>query len=125
MDENAIARQVVDSALEVHRVLGPGLLESIYQQSLRHELELRGVSCQAEAPVNARYKGLSFDSAYRMDLLVEDKMIVEVKAVEQLLPVHQAQLLSYLRMADLRLGLLVNFNVPMIKNGIKRIVNNL
>jgi GxxExxY protein len=125
MDENTLSREIVDAALEVHKELGPGLLESIYQQSLAHELKLRSMRCDTEIAIEANYKGLSLGSAYRVDLLVEDKVIIEVKAVETILPVHKAQLLSYLKLTDLKLGILINFHVPLIKNGIKRIVHNL
>ena len=125
MDENGISKEVVDAAFEVHQVLGPGLLEAIYQQSLYRELQLRGLKCRLEAPINANYKGLCFDSVDRMDLLVEEKVIIEIKAVAELLPVHKAQLLSYLKLTNFKLGLLINFNVPLIKNGIKRVVHNL
>ena len=125
MKENELAGSVVDAALEVHRTLGPGLLESVYRDSLAHELELRSLACETEVPIVARYKGLQFDSAYRMDLLVAAAVVVELKAVEALLPVHKAQVLSYLRLTGKRLGLLINFNVPVLKQGIQRVVNNL
>ncbi len=125
MDENGIAKEVVDAALEVHRTIGPGLLESVYRQSLVRELKLRGISCEEEVSVGASYKGLEFDMAYRLDLDVAGLVIVEVKALEKLLPVHSAQLLSYLRLTKRRLGLLMNFHAPLLKNGIKRVVNNL
>lgn len=125
MNEDEIASIVVDSAVEVHRELGPGLLESVYQNCLVHELRLRSIPLSEEAPVAAGYKGLVFETAYRLDLLVADKVIVELKVVETLLPVHKAQLLSYLRLTNKKLGLLLNFNVPMLKDGVKRVVNNL
>ncbi len=125
MDENRVSRLLIGAAIEVHRILGPGLLESVYRQALVHELELPGVPCRAEVLIPAHYKGLEFTSGYRVDLLVADLLIVELKVVESLLPVHEAQLLSYLRMTGKRLGLLINFNVAVLRNGIKRIVNNL
>jgi GxxExxY protein len=125
MDENTLSREIVDAALEVHKELGPGLLESIYQQSLAHELQLRSLRCEVETPIEANYKGLNLESAYRLDLLVEDKVIIEVKAVETILPVHKAQLLSYLKLSNLKLGLLINFHVPLMKYGIKRVVHRL
>ncbi|KAA3629532.1 MAG: GxxExxY protein [Proteobacteria bacterium] len=125
MEENRIAREVVDAALEVHRTLGPGLLESVYRRSLALELGLRDLKCAEEVPLNASYKGLKFGTAYRLDLEVSGLIIVEVKSVDTLLPVHAAQLLSYLRLANRRLGLLINFHVPLLKDGIKRVVNKL
>jgi GxxExxY protein len=125
MDENGISRQIIGAAIEVHRCLGPGLLESVYRQCLAHELSLRGFGCQEEVALGAGYKGLEFDTAYRMDLLVENKVVVELKVVERLLPVHEAQLLSYLKLSNRRLGMLLNFHVPVLRNGVKRVVNRL
>jgi len=124
MDENEISRGIVTAAIEVHKTLGPGLLESIYRNCLKLELESTGLVCGAEVPVTATYKGHCFDSAFRIDLLVEDKVIVELKVVDHVLPVHEAQLLSYLKLTGKKLGLLINFHVSTVKNGIKRIVNN-
>lgn len=120
-----IAGQVVDSAIAVHRALGPGLLESAYEVCLAFELRDRGlvVVQQSELPIN--YRGVQLDASYRLDLLIENEVIVELKAVEELLPIHTAQLLTYLRLSDKRLGLLINFNVDLLKNGIKRLANNL
>ena len=125
MDENALSGEVIGAAIEVHRILGPGLLESVYQQALMREMTLRQIPFQAEVAIPARYKGLAFEAGYRMDLLVGNRLIVELKVVDKLLPVHEAQLLSYLRLTNKRLGLLINFNVAVLKNGIKRIANNL
>ena len=125
MHENRISAEIVDAAIEVHRHLGPGLLEKIYQQALAHELVLRGLSVEREVTLHAGYKGLEFDSAYKLDLMVQNKVILELKVVEQILPVHEAQLLSYLRLTRKRLGLLVNFNVPLLKQGVRRVANNL
>lgn len=125
MDEDEISQVVVDSAIEVHRKLGPGLLESVYQACLTREITLRNVPLQEEVAVPIQYKGLLFETAYRLDLLVAGKVIVELKVVESLSPLHKAQLLSYLRLTNKKLGLLINFNVPVLKDGIKRIVNNL
>lgn len=125
MVENEISRQIIGAAIEVHKEMGPGLLESVYLQCLVRELQLRGVSCTTEHSINAEYKGLKFDIDYRVDMLVEDKVLVELKVVEAILPVHQAQLLSYLRLSQKRLGLLINFNVDVLRNGIKRIANQL
>ncbi|MGD8514356.1 MAG: GxxExxY protein [Granulosicoccaceae bacterium] len=125
MKENELAHTVIGAAINVHRVLGPGLLENVYQQCLLKELEIRGIECLSEVPITAEYKGLKFDVAYRMDILVENILAVELKVTENLLPVHEAQLLSYLKLSDKRLGLLLNFNVPVMKSGVRRIVNNL
>jgi GxxExxY protein len=124
MDElNEISGQVIGAAIEVHRELGPGLLESAYEACLRHELQRRGVRVDRQVPVPVSYKGLHLECGYRLDLLVEDQVIVELKAVESLLPIHEAQLLTYLKLYQRRLGLLINFNVPVLKNGIKRLLN--
>jgi len=125
MDEEEISKQVIGSAIEVHRSLGPGMLESVYQRCLGRELNLRGLGYREEVPLPVHYKGLDFEAPLRLDFLVGDKVIVELKSVERVLPVHEAQLLSYLRLARLRLGLLLNFNVPVMKSGVQRIVNNL
>ncbi len=125
MDENRISKVVVGAAIEVHRTLGPGLLESVYQLCLARELQLQGVSCSLEQPMDAEYKGLKFDVGYRLDMMVADKVIVELKVVETILPVHEAQLLSYLKLSNNKLGLLLNFNVPVMKAGIRRVVNKL
>jgi GxxExxY protein len=125
MDENQLSRVVVDAALEVHRTLGPGLLESVYRQALCHELSLRDVPHCSERSLKAVYKGLQLDAAYRMDVLVGDRVVLELKAVEMLLPVHSAQLLSYLRLTGCKLGLLINFNVPRLRDGVRRVVNGL
>jgi len=120
---DGLAREVVDAALEVHRELGPGYLESVYEEALGVELELRGVAFERQVPVVVDYKGQSVGEG-RLDLLVGGELIIELKAVEALLPVHKAQVLSYLKATKKQLGLLVNFNVPLIKNGIKRIIHS-
>ena len=125
MDENEISHEVIGAALEVHRRLGPGLLESVYRQCLSMELSLRGIPAQDEIPITASYKGMMLDAAYRLDMVVDGRIIVELKTVERLLPVHQAQLLSYLRLTGMKLGLLINFNVTQLRTGVRRIVNNL
>ena len=117
MTENDIAKEVVDAALTVHRMLGPGLLESVYETALAYELR------QRQVPIPVRYRNVIFDEGFRADLIVEARVIVEVKSMERTAPVHGKQLLTYLRLSDLRLGLLINFNVELIKNGIKRVVN--
>ena len=124
MDENHISGQVIGAVIEVHRMLGPGLLESTYQQCLAREFELRGIPFRSELDIGLDYKGLAIGRAYRMDFLVSDRLVVEVKAVEAVLPVHRSQLLTYLRWSDTRLGLLINFNVPLLKSGIFRVANS-
>lgn len=125
MTEDEIGKLVVDSALEVHRYLGPGLLESTYESCLKHELIRRKLNVISQKEVPIIYKGLKMDVAYRLDLLIEGKVIIEIKAVEKLNDLHLAQILSYLKLSDLRLGFLINFNVKLIKEGIKRVANNL
>ena len=119
---DALARLVVDAAFKVHKALGPGLLESAYQACLEIELERRCVRFISQNVLPICYEGTTIEGAYRVDLLVDDQLIVELKAVDQLLPIHSAQLLTYLRLSGNRLGLLINFNTPLIKDGIKRIV---
>ena len=125
MHINSITGQIIDSAMKVHSALGPGLLESAYEACLAFELRDRGLAVvrQAECPVV--YRDVKMDVAYRLDLLVAERVIVELKSVEKMIPLYDAQLLSYLKLADLSVGLLMNFNVPKMKEGIKRIVNRL
>ncbi len=123
--ENEIARAIVDAAFHIHQNLGPGLLESVYEILLAHELRKRGFILETQKPIPITYEGFQFDEGFRADLVVENKVIVELKSVEQLAPVHAKQLLTYLRLADKRLGLLVNFGDALIKDGIRRIVNGL
>ncbi|MGA9527705.1 MAG: GxxExxY protein [Terriglobales bacterium] len=118
-----ISRRVIGAAIEVHRHLGPGLLESAYQSCLAYELKQRGLRLEEQRALPVTYKDVKLDCGYRLDIVVEDEIIVEVKAVETLLPIHEAQLLSYLRLAHKKAGLLINFHVPVLKNGLKRIVN--
>lgn len=115
--------QVVDAAVKVHRFLGPGLLESTYQACLAHELKLRGLSISAQYPIPLVYEGLQLEVGYRADLLVENSIIVELKAVEKIIPIHEAQLISYLRLTGFRVGLLINFHEERLKDGIRRRVN--
>lgn len=122
VEMDRIAKQVVDSAFKVHKQLGPGLLESVYETCLTYELKSRGLIVQTQVAVPIVYEGLKLDGGLKLDLLVEDSLIVELKAVEVMIPVFEAQLLSYLRLTNKRLGLLINFNVPVIKDGIKRII---
>jgi len=125
MDVSEVSGAVVDAAMTVHTALGPGLLESAYEACLAHELRKRGheVGVQVVLPVD--YDGIHIDAGYRLDLLVDDLVIVEVKAVAALAPIHQAQLLTYLKLSGRNLGLLVNFNVPHLRDGIKRMANRL
>lgn len=118
----AVAKQVVDAGLKVHRALGPGLLESVYEQCLAHELERRGHDVRRQLVLPVVYEGLTLELGYRLDLFVDDAVIVEVKAVEALSRLHEAQLLTYLRLSGRRLGLLMNFNVELLKNGIRRLI---
>jgi GxxExxY protein len=111
---------ILGAALEVHRHLGPGLLESAYEECLCHELALRDLSFQRQIDLPVEYKGLKLDCGYKIDLLVQDEVILELKAVEKLLPIHQAQLLTYLKLAHKKVGLLINFNVPLLTQGIIR-----
>ncbi|MBY0329527.1 MAG: GxxExxY protein [Acetobacteraceae bacterium] len=119
---DAVARTVVDASPAVHRALGPGLLESVYERCLVHELEIRGVAHARQVTVPVRYRGLELETGFRMDLLVGGAVAVELKAVEQMLPIHDAQLLTYLKLTGLRIGLLINFNVPLLKHGIRRLI---
>lgn len=121
---NAITEEIIGSAIRVHRELGPGLLESAYEACLVYELADKGLFIEQQKPLPLLYRTLELDCAYRLDLLVDGKVIVEVKAVETLLPLHDAQLLSYLRLAKCPIGLLLNFNVPVLTKGIRRLVNN-
>jgi GxxExxY protein len=125
MTENEIAKQIVDAAFKVHVVLGPGLLESVYEVILQHELQKRGFTVIRQQPLPIVYEGPHFEEGFRADLIVEDSVILEIKSVEKLSPVHYKQLLTYLRLADKRLGLLINFGEALIKTGIKRVVNGL
>jgi GxxExxY protein len=125
MTENAIATEIVDAAFRIHLKLGPGLLESVYATVLAYELGRRGLRTVSQLAVPVVYENVRIDAGFRADLVVEEKVIVEIKSVEVLLPVHKKQLLTYLRLADKRLGLLINFQVALIKDGITRIVNGL
>ena len=118
-----ISRRIIGAAIEVHRHLGPGLLESAYQSCLAFELKQLGPKAEEQKPLPVVYQQVKLDCGYRLDMVVEDEIIVEIKAIEKLLPIHDAQLLSYLRLAKKRAGLLMNFHVPVLKNGLKRIVN--
>jgi GxxExxY protein len=125
MTENEIAREIVDAAFKIHTRLGPGLLESVYRIVMKYELTKRGLKALDEQPVRIVYDEVVFDEGFRADLIVNDKVIIELKSVEQIAPVHKKQLLTYLRLTDKRLGLLINFNTALIKDGITRIANRL
>ncbi|HNR34496.1 MAG TPA: GxxExxY protein [Candidatus Hydrogenedentes bacterium] len=125
MTENEIATQVVDAAYKVHTALGPGIYEIVYEVTLAHELRKRGLRFDRQVPVPIIYDGIQFDEGFRADVVVEDKVILELKSVEQVLRVHKKQLLTYLRLMDKRLGLLINFGAEFIKDGIFRVVNGL
>jgi len=123
MNENQLSRIIVDSCLKIHRTLGPGLLESVYEEVLFYELQKRNLDCKRQAAVPVVYESVEMDIGFRADLVVGGKVIVELKSVESVLPVHKKQLLAYLKLTGMKLGLLVNFNVELIKNGITRVVN--
>ena len=120
-----ISRDLVDSAFQVHMALGPGLLESAYEVCLVHELRTRGLRVERQKALPVTYKSVDLEVGYRLDLVVEDEVLVELKAVESLLPIHEAQLLSYMKLGGYRLGFLLNFNTRRMKDGIKRMVNRL
>ncbi len=122
MEFDPLSNQVIGCALEVHRTLGPGLLESVYEQALAYELIAQGLKVQIQVPLPVAYKTVKLDCGFRLDLLVADQLIVELKSVEALHPLYEAQLLTYLKLTGLKTGLLINFNVPLLKNGIKRLV---
>jgi GxxExxY protein len=124
MELNEISGRIIAAALKVHTAIGPGVLESVYQTCLLHELKKAGLAVQAQVALPVVYDVLHMDSGYRMDLLVENTIIVEIKCVETLLPIHKAQLLTYLRLSNKPLGLLLNFNVVHLRHGIKRVLNN-
>ena len=125
MTENEIAKVVVDACYHIHTRLGPGLLESVYVRILEYELTKRGLHVRREVPVSFRYDELEFDEGFRADLIVEEIVILELKSVEATAPVHKKQLITYLKLTQLKLGLLINFGAPLIKNGIFRLVNRL
>jgi len=125
MDENEISSRVIGAAIELHKQLGPGLLESVYERSLAYELNNSGLYIKTQVPVPFIYKEIDMDVGFKIDILVEEKVIIELKSIEALAPVHFAQVLTYLKITNLKLGLLINFNVKLLKEGIHRIVNNL
>ena len=121
---NQVTGAILGAAIDVHRVLGPGLLESAYQRCLCYELELRKLPFVQELSLPIRYKGIDVDAAYRLDLLVDDRVVVEIKAVQSVLPIHTAQLITYLKLGKWPVGLLINFNVELLKDGVTRLANN-
>ena len=125
MHENDIAEIIVDAAFKVHNSLGPGLFESVYETVMAHEIEGRGLTVERQKAIPINYEGMVFDEGFRADLVVADKVIVELKSVETVAPVHKKQLLTYLRLAGKRLGLLINFGANLMKEGIFRVVNGL
>ncbi|MCA8998868.1 MAG: GxxExxY protein [Planctomycetaceae bacterium] len=125
MEINDITGQIIDSAMKVHTALGPGLLESAYEACLVHELLQRRLNVQTQVPLSINYDGIRLDVGYRLDLLIDNRVIVELKAVLEMHPIYEAQLLSYLKLSNLQVGLLINFHTVRLKDGIKRIVNNL
>ncbi len=125
MHENDISRIIVDCSVKIHRVLGPGLFESVYEQVLNYELNKAGLNSLTQVMVPVYYEENKMDMGFRADIIVEDKVIIELKSIETLAPVHYKQLLTYLRLSNKKLGLLINFNENLIKDGIHRIVNNL
>src|SRR3982751_6382251 len=116
----AVSHEVIGAAIEVHRVLGPGLLESVYEAALHRELSIRQIECRRQAALPLTYKGYSLECELKLDLLIEDTIVLEIKSVESIMPIHKAQLLTYLRLKELWLGLLINFNVELLRNGIRR-----
>jgi GxxExxY protein len=125
MNENELAKTVVDVAFHIHKTLGPGLLESVYQKIMAHELKKRGLSVEEEVPLPVIYDDIKMDVGFRVDLFVERRLIVELKSVERVAPVHKKTLLTYLRLSQCRLGLLVNFGEELMKTGVSRVVNGL
>jgi GxxExxY protein len=125
MTENEISKILVDVFIKVHSQLGPGLLESVYEMAICYELTKRGINYNKQQGINVYYDDIKLDIGFRADIIVEDKIIVELKSIEHILPVHHKTLLTYLKLTDIKLGLLVNFNVNLVKDGIVRIVNNL
>lgn len=125
IDINKLSSKVIGAAIEVHKTLGPGLLESAYEQCLCHELNLRGLSFESQKPLPVDYKGKRLDCGYRLDVVVENTIILELKSCDKIEPIHKAQLLTYLKLSGLHLGLILNFNVALMRDGIVRIVNEL
>ncbi|NOX65419.1 MAG: GxxExxY protein [Chlorobi bacterium] len=125
MHENEISNIIIRAAIEIHKTLGPGLLESVYESTLEYKLKKLGLNVKKQVALPVIFEEIKLDAGYRIDLLIENKVIIEIKSVETVLPVHKAQTLTYLKLSELKLALLINFNVPLLKDGIKRFVNNL
>ena len=125
MNENELSKIIVSSCLKIHRTLGPGLLESVYEEVLFYELTRNGLQARRQVGIPVAYEGIDMGLGFRADIIVEDKALIELKSVEHIMPVHKKQLLTYLKLTGLKLGLLVNFNAELIKDGITRVVNNL
>ena len=119
-----LAKEIFLASLEVYKIMGSGLLESVYEMCLLRELQLRNISAECQVTISLQYKGFNLSKEYKIDILVEKQIIIELKSVDSILPVHEAQLISYLKLADKRMGFLINFNVPFIKSGFRRFVNN-
>ena len=119
-----LAKEIFLASLEVYKIVGSGLLESVYEMCLLRELQLRNISAECQVTISLQYKGFNLSKEYKIDILVEKQIIIELKSVDSILPVHEAQLISYLKLADKRMGFLINFNVPLIKSGFRRFVNN-
>jgi GxxExxY protein len=122
MERDPLTEDIIGAAIEVHRVMGPGLLESVYERCLCHELNLRGLAHERQQPLPVVYKGVALDDPLFLDVVVQQEVILELKAVERLLPIHEAQLLTYMKLSGIRRGLLINFNVRLLKDGVKRFV---
>ncbi len=125
MDINKLSSKIIGVAIEVHKILGPGLLESAYEECICYELNFRGFLLERQKPLVVRYKGIKLDCGYRLDVVVENAIILELKSCDKIEPIHKAQLLTYLKLSGLHLGLILNFNVPLMRDGIVRIVNEL
>lgn len=123
-DLNHLSKEILDASIAVHREMGPGLLESVYEYCLTKELQLRGINVENQVPIPLYYKGELLHKDFRIDILVDNEIIIELKAVEMILPVHEAQIISYLKLTNKKLGFLINFNVPLLKDGFRRFVNN-
>ena len=120
MELEGLTEQIIGAAIEVHRSLGPGLLESAYEECVCHELSVRGLSFRRQQPLSVSYKGVNLDCGYKLDIVVEGKVVLELKCVEKILPIHEAQLLTYMKLGGFQVGLFMNFNVPLMKDGIVR-----
>lgn len=125
MTENEISKIVLDCAIKIHKQLGPGLLENVYKECLAHELSQRGLSVRKEVPLPVYYEGVKLEVGYRLDILIENKVLIEIKSVEAIHDLHKAQVLTYLKLSDCKLGLLINFNVLFLMDGYQRLVRNL